>query len=177
MSVLRDARATTAVGALVACLLLLGACGKDGNAAPPDDTSAAAGDAGGGGDVAEPCDLTEPNVVAEVFGGTVDGGEKAFSNFCSYEMRGTTVEAVSVYRYGDRHTWSGLRSLFKEQRGPLQDVPGVGKEAFNPGDVGDEEILVVAGDVVFSVAVMGDKSRTAGPKVTELARRIADSLR
>jgi hypothetical protein len=177
--VLRDARATIAVSALAACLLLLGACEKDDNATTPptDDTPAAAGDDGGLGDVSEPCGLTEPNVVAEVFGGTVDGGEKPFSNLCSYELRGTTVEAVSVTRYGDRNSWSGLRDLFADQRGPLTDVPGVGKEAFNPGDVGDREILVLAGNVAFSVGVMGDTARTAGPQVTELARRIADSLR
>jgi hypothetical protein len=179
MSVLRDARATIAVSALATCVLLLGACDKDDSATtpPPDNTPAVAGESGGRGDVSKPCDLTEPSVVAEVFGGTVDGGEKPFSNFCSYELQATTVEAVSVTRYGDRSSWSGLRDLFKEQRGPLADVSGVGDDAFNPGDVGDREVLVLAGNVVFSVGVMGDTTRTAGPKVTELARRIADSLR
>jgi hypothetical protein len=143
------------------------ACGADSPAGPTGG--------GGGGGVSGPCDLTEPAVVAEVFGGTVSGEMPEMARNCRYDVVGGVVDVVHVYYYGPASQWSGIRGGYVDNRGPLTDVAGVGDEAFHPGDVGAEEIVVRSGDVVFAVGLVigetyGDDARA---KVRELAIRIA----
>jgi len=169
---------------------LLTACGEDSDgdgAARPESTSTATGVAttepvpggtdAGAGTVAGACDLTEPEVVASVFGGT-GGEEPGIARNCSYALQGGTVDQVEVYYFGTGPDWDGVRESYADNRGPLTDVAGVGSEAFHPGDVGELELVVLAGDVVFAVGLgIGLAAPDdVGDRVQELARRIATDL-
>jgi hypothetical protein len=89
-------------------------------------------------------------------------------------VQGPNATTVAVYYYGDRAIWSGMKSGYADNRGPLTDVAGVGDEAFHPGDVGPLELVVLAGDVAFAVGIV-DGTGTAA-QVKDLASRIATSL-
>lgn len=121
--------------------------------------------------------LTEPSVVADVFGGTVPGEAPGAVRSCEYEVTGGAAETVVVYYYGTHNEWDGIRSGYEDNRGPLTDVSGVGDEAFYPGDAKAEELVVLAGDVAFAVGLgIGDRSADAADKVRELAERIAGDV-
>jgi hypothetical protein len=172
--------------ALVASLLT--ACGEDSDgegATRPESTSTGlattvpvpGGTDAGGGTVAGACDLTEPEVVASVFGGTASE-EPGIAQNCSYALQGGTVDQVEVYYYGTGPAWDGVRQGYADNRGPLTDIAGVGSEAFHPGDVGELELVVLAGDVVFAVGLgIGLAApNDVGDRVQELAQLIAADL-
>jgi hypothetical protein len=168
---------------LVLMASLLTACGEDSGdegATRPESTStglATTAPAPGGGTVAGACDLTEPEVVASVFGGT-GGEEPGIARNCSYALQGGTVDQVEVYYFGTGSDWDGIRQGYADNRGPLTDVAGVGSEAFHPGDVGELELVVLAGDAVFAVGLgIGLAAPDdAGDRVQELAQLIAADL-
>lgn len=169
---------------------LLAACGgssDDGGTAGPEATAGATGPAtaepapGGtdsGGGVSDACDLTEPDVVASVFGGTGGAEEPGIARNCSYALQGGTVDQVEVYYFGPGSQWDGVRQGYDDNRGPLTDVAGLGSEAFQPGDIGELELVVLAGDVIFAVGLGIGLSAPddAGDRLQELAQRIAADL-
>ncbi len=130
----------------------------------------------GGGGISSACDLTEPAAVADVFGGTATA-EPGIARNCIYTLQGGSVKQVMVYYYGKASEWDGIRAGYEENRGPLTNVPGVGDEAFYPGDVGAYEIVVLSGDVVFAVGLGLELAEPeAVVNVKELATRIAQDL-
>jgi hypothetical protein len=178
-----SARLAIAVGAF-ATVLVMSACADGSPAGPATQPSGVTGSApprGGGADIDEACDLTEPKVVAEVFGGTVAAEEPGpVSSFsCGYLVEGGAAEIVSVIYYGGANKWDYVKTGVEKNRKGITPVPGVGDEAFNPNDYGALELTVVAGDVVFTVGatnVDGRAGHAAGGKVTELAKRIVDAI-
>jgi hypothetical protein len=157
---------------------LTSACGGESNEGAADSEAAASEStesASAGTGVVQACDLTTPEIVAEIFGGTV-GEEKAGpARNCNYEIHRGAAGGVSVYYYGTASEWDGIREGYAENRGPLTDVSDVGDEAFNP-DVGDAELVVRSGNVVFAVTIGGavsDYTPEAPAKLKELAQRIA----
>jgi hypothetical protein len=168
-------------------VLLLSSCGDgdgdggNGGTGAGSPTAGSDDDGGGGGGngggIAGPCDLTEPSVVAEVFGGTVAAEKPGVVRSCEYAVQGGAAEMVMVYYYGTADQWSGIRGGYEDNRGPLADVAGVGDEAFHPADAGPLEIVVRAGEVSFAVGLgLGDATGDAAAKVKELATRIAGSV-
>jgi hypothetical protein len=170
-------RAVGRAAVMLAGILLLAACGASedpptqGTGATPGPSTVSDGAAGGG--VGGACDLTEPAEVAEVFGGTVGSEEPGIARNCTYAVQGPNGTTVAVYYYGDRAIWSGMKSGYADNRGPLTDVAGVGDEAFHPNDAGPLELVVLAGDVAFAVGIVDGKGTAA--QVKELAKRIATS--
>jgi hypothetical protein len=176
----RRTRLAAAVGALVT-VFILSACGDD-NPTSQEDGAAANRTTQGdkppaeGKDIRVACDLTEPEVVAEVFGGTaVEEPGLVPLTQCWYEVTGGAASTVTLTYMGKASLWSGIKAAYVRNRGPIKPVDGVGDDALNPGDVGDKELLVVAGKAVFAVGVL-DPTPAAGEKITELGRRIADAI-
>lgn len=157
---------------------LTSACGgeaEEGAAESETATSESTESPAAGTAVLQACDLTTPEIVAEVFGGTVGKEEAGPARNCDYEIHGGAAGAISVYYYGTAAEWEGIREGYAENRGPLTDVADVGEEAFNP-DVGDIELVVRSGNVVFALTIGGassDYTPEAPAKLKELARRIA----
>lgn len=157
---------------------LTSACGGEGDEGAAESEAAASESTeslGAGTTVAQACDLTTPEIVAEVFGGTVSEGKAGPARNCDYEIHGGAAGGVSVYYYGTASEWDGIREGYADNRGPLTDVSDVGEEAFNP-DVGESELVVRSGNVVFALTVGGavsDYTPEAPAKLKELARRIA----
>jgi hypothetical protein len=183
---------TRLLALLLTPLLVLAACGgsddgdDEASASAPaaDDAMDEATDDGGEADepadddegssagVSEACDLTEPDVVAEIFGASVDGEEPGTSRNCDY-LAGSAV--VSTFYYGTGDEYDGIKGGYEDNRGPLTDVPGIGDDAFNPGDVGASEIVVHAGDVVFAVTTT-DRTEEGRSALLEMATRIAGDV-
>jgi hypothetical protein len=175
--------------ALVAGMLTACGGGSDGDGEPgpasrPATTrpATAASSPGGtdaeGATVAGACDLTEPDLVASVFGGTGGGEEPGVARNCSYPLQGGTVDQIEIYYFGTASEWDGVKQGYSDNRGPLTDVTGVGTEAFYPGDVGELEIVVRAGDVIFAVGLgLGlTAPDEVGGRIRELAEQIAADL-
>ena len=100
----------------------------------------------------DPCALATPAMVQEAFGGSSSDGEPGQARNCSFEIDGGTALSVDVYHYGSVEFWDGVRQGFDENRGGTTDIPGLGAIAFHPNDVGPSELVVSAGDVIFSVS-------------------------
>ena len=149
------------------------ACGEEQQAVEEEAPEAAAP---AGGAISDACDVTEPAVVTGVFGGTATE-EPGIARNCIYNIQGGSVQQVNVYYYGTAAEWDGIRAGYEENRGPLKEVLGVGDKAFNPGDVGQSEIVVLSGDTAFAVGLgLGTPSFEATNSLRELARRIARDL-
>jgi hypothetical protein len=156
---------------LTLALALVACDGGTMTSAADTETTAASGSGG----ISSACDLTEPEVVVDVFGGTATA-EPGIARNCIYTLQGGSVRQVAVYYYGTSSEWDGIRAGYEENRGPLTDVSGVGDEAFYPGDVGEYEIVVLSGDVAFAVGLMELAEPDDAVKVKELATRIAQDL-
>jgi hypothetical protein len=121
--------------------------------------------------------VTEPAVVADIFGGTATE-EPGDARNCTYTLQGGSVRQMIVYYYGKASEWDAIRGGYERNRGPLTNVPGVGNKAFYPGDVGEIEIVVLSGDVVFAVGLsaFAKPKGDAAVNVKKLATRIAQDL-
>jgi hypothetical protein len=178
---------------LAALLLALAACGGDPAATdqtpPPDGGQTEDGEAeptetdpdedevgGGAIDVCRPLLATSATVGA-VFGGVVSAqfDSQTFTEMagevrrCMYTLEGASTSFVEVDYLGAADAWPGVREGYDEFRGPLIDVDGIGDEAFHP--TGRQHLVVLAGDVVFSVDTF--EMEGSEEEVLELARRIA----
>jgi hypothetical protein len=112
-----------------------------------------------------------------VFGGSVGAETPGIARDCEYKVSGGSAETVYVYYYGVAGEWAGIKGGYESNRGPLTAANGVGDEAFHPGDVGAEEIVVRSGGVVFAVGLgIGKRSGDAAAKVKELAVKIAGAV-
>ncbi|WP_344199385.1 hypothetical protein [Aeromicrobium alkaliterrae] len=154
--------------ALVAVLALSACGGGDSDAGTDDDTSTSSdtGTPASPSDVS-PCDLTTEDTVAQVFGGTVESAEPGEARNCEYTLSGASVTLVEVYYFGDADDWDALKAGYEANRGPLTPVD-LGDEAFYPGDLAQNEYVVLAGDTVFAVGI-GDFTTDIAPGVAELA--------
>jgi hypothetical protein len=156
----------------VAGAIGLAACGSDGD--------------GGGGSVdqgdmeavaAAACDLTEPEVVVEAFGGTADGETEGTARNCTYALQGADASQIDVFHFGPASDWDTQRSSFDANDGPVTDVAGVGEEAFTPASGGSNAVVVRAGDVIFEVvAYPNDPAADLSAQVHDLANRIATDV-
>ncbi|MGH8924682.1 MAG: hypothetical protein ACRDWA_08640 [Acidimicrobiia bacterium] len=157
--------------------LFLGACG--GSFEPVTTTTGSATDGGettasSTGVVENPCDLVAPETVASVFGATSASGEPGIARNCTFTMAGGVAPSVEVFDYGAASDWDGIRAGFEDNRGGTTDIPGLGDEAFQPNDVGPYELVVRAGEIVFSVAVqVGSGGHEVEAALVELAGAIA----
>jgi hypothetical protein len=131
----------------------------------------------GGRGISSACDVTEPAVVADIFGGTATEGP-GDDTACTYTLQGGPVRQVVVFYYGKASDWDAIRDGYERNRGPLTNVPGVGDKAFYPGDVGEIEIVVLSGDVIFAVGLLepAQPKAAAAVNVKKLATRIAQDL-
>lgn len=169
------ARSRVIAVALLAAVLLV-ACGGGGGDDSSSNSSTTGAGKGGTTAVKAACDLTDPQTVAAVFGGTVDGEKAGPARNCEYAVQGGAASLVNVYYYGPASDWNGIRAGYETNRGPLSQVDGVGDEAFNPGDLGRREIVVKAGDVAFAVGLGAGAAAGAEDKVQALAERIAGAV-
>jgi hypothetical protein len=167
-------------------LLLLAACGGDDasitTTTATEETPATETTLGGittttgGGGFADvdPCDLATSEMVAAAFGGTAsDGVPGVLPIICDYAIDGGSSPSVSVYYYGAASNWDGIRSGFESNRGGTTDVPGIGEAAFYPNDAGPTELVVLAGDLAFSVSAGFGGSDEVNADIAELATAIA----
>jgi len=169
---------------LVACAS--GSGGGSGAASTPEavatlagSTPAAASAAGGGSGGAtstDPCNLATPEMVATAFGGTSSPGVPGNARNCTFTVTGGSVPTVDVYYYGTAGEWDGIRAGFESNREGTTDVAGIGSQAFHPNDAGPTELVIVAGDAVYSVSAGFKASDDVNADVAELATAIAARL-
>jgi hypothetical protein len=167
---------------LVACAS--GAGGGSGAASSPDAVATLAGStpaasvAGVGGGTAgtDPCNLATPEMVATAFGGSSSAGVPGNARNCTFTLTGGSVPTVDVFYYGTAAEWDGIRAGFESNREGTTDVPGIGSEAFHPKDAGPTELVIVAGDTVYSVSAGFGASDEVNADVAELATAIAGTL-
>ena len=72
--------------------------------------------------------------------------------------------------------FDGIKSGYDTNRGGTEDLPGIGTAAFSPKDVGQNEVVVEAGDTVFAVAVPALSADTVSPEVKAIAAAVASEL-
>ena len=101
----------------------------------------------------DPCGLVSADVVASIFGSTAASGEPGIARNCHFEIDDGVARSVEVFHYSSSDGWDDLREGYEDNRGGVTDVPGLGDSAFQPNDVGPYEIVVLAGDMIFAVAV------------------------
>ena len=168
---------------LVACAS--GTGGGSGAASSPEavatlagSTPAAASVAAGGGGTAgtDPCNLATPEMVATAFGGSSSPGAPGVARNCTFALTGGSAPTVDVFYYGTAAEWDGIRAGFESNREGTTDVPGIGSEAFHPNDAGPTELVIVAGDTVYSVSGGFGASDEVNADVAELATAIAATL-
>jgi hypothetical protein len=172
---------------LVACAS--GAGGGSGAGSSPDvvatpasssaDSAAPAASAGGGGggtSGTDPCNLATPEMVAAAFGGSSSAGVPGVARNCTFTVTGGSVPTVDVYYYGTAGEWDGIRAGFESNREGTTDVAGIGSQAFHPNDAGPTELVIVAGDTVYSVSAGFGASDEVNADVAELATAIAGTL-
>ena len=166
---------------LVACAS--GAGGGSGAASSPDAVATPVGSAPaasvegvGGGTAGDPCNLATPEMVATAFGGSSSAGVPGNARNCTFTVTGGSVPTVDVFYYGTAAEWDGIRAGFESNRGGTTDVPGIGSEAFHPNDAGPTELVIVAGDTVYSVSGGFGASDEVNADVAELATAIAGTL-
>ncbi|WP_229053374.1 hypothetical protein [Aeromicrobium sp. Leaf350] len=159
--------------ALVAVLSLTACGGGDSETESDESAPSDTGQPASTGDVS-PCDLTTEETVAEVFGGTVESAAEGEARNCEYTLSGASVMLVEVYYFGTADDWDALKAGYEANRGPLTPVD-LGDEAFYPGDLLQNEHVVLAGDTVFAVGV-GDFTTEISPGIAELAGIIAGEV-
>lgn len=162
-------------------LTVLVACGDDSSAstatAPGTTTPAPTTPAtteGGGAPGA--CDLATADMVAAAFGGTSGEGVPGIARNCAYEIDGGSTPRVDIYYYGTADLWDGIRGGFEDNRGGTTDVPGIGEIAFYPNDAGPTELVILAGDVVYSVSAGFNAGAEIDADVAALALAIAVAI-
>jgi hypothetical protein len=157
--------ATLAVAATIALTACGGEEGADTDQSDMDSVAQSA------------CDLTDPETVADVFGGTAKGEKPGPSRNCEYALEGTEVNPLNVFYFGSSDEWDAQRASLEENDGPLTEVSGVGDEAVNPASGGGNYTVVRAGDVIFAVqALSQDLTADYSAEVQDLARRIAEDV-
>jgi hypothetical protein len=175
-------------------VMVLTACGDDSSAtmatspgstvSPPTSTATSSGStaspptstASTGVGVPGPCDLATADMVAAAFGGTSSAGLPGLARNCAYDIEGGSTARVDVYYYGTADLWDGIRAGFETNRGGTTDVSGIGSAAFYPGDAGPTELVVVAGDVVYSVSAGFNAGAEIDADVAALALAIASTV-
>ena len=117
-------------------------------------------------------------MVGEAFGGTASEGEAGAARNCGFEIEGGAATHVDVYHYGDSSGWDGTRQGFEDNRSGTTDVSGLGDAAFHPNDMGPSELVVRAGDVIFSVSTgaFGGSGPESEAGLLSLATAIVDSV-
>jgi hypothetical protein len=165
-------------------LLLLASCGGDDASTTTTTTSdgttlaevtTTTGD-GGFTDV-DPCGLATPEMVSAAFGGVASAGEPGgLPSICNYTIDGGSSSSVAVFYYGTAPNWDGIRSGFEANRDGTTDVAGIGEAAYYPNDAGPTELVVLSGDVVFSVSAGFGESDEVNADVAELATAIAAAV-
>ncbi|MGH8951698.1 MAG: hypothetical protein ACRDX9_09755 [Acidimicrobiia bacterium] len=135
---------------------------------------------GNGGDgVDSPCDLTDAEQVQTLFGGTVAEGVEGDLGNCDFDLEGGLVPIVTVFEYGSADGWDGTRQGYVDNRNGVTDVDNLGDAAFFPNDVGAREMVVQAGDLIFSVTVLtgfDEPTEDVINAVTDLSAAIAEDL-
>lgn len=123
----------------------------------------------------DPCALTSPAMVQEAFGGSSSEGEAGEARNCGFEIDGGSATSINVFHYGSADSWDSVRAGFDENRGGTTDVPGLGDMAFYPNGVGPSELIVAAGDVIFSVSTgaFGGSGPASEAGLMALAQAIA----
>jgi hypothetical protein len=149
-------------------------------AASAATTSAGGGGAGGTAGT-DPCSLATPEMVAAAFGGSSSPGVPGTARNCTFKVTGASVPNVDaffvdVFYYGTAAEWDGIRAGFESNRGGTTDVPGIGSKAFHPNDAGPTELVILAGDTVYSVSGGFGASDEVNADVAELATAIAGTL-
>ncbi|MCZ4499691.1 MAG: hypothetical protein JWQ74_2244 [Marmoricola sp.] len=180
---------------LVTALVGLAGCGgSDSSTASPGPTGptgptgspgatgstgspASSGSSGSGAAAAakSACEITSAATVQKVFGGTVPAGVPGQARNCEFKVAGGSPATVEVFAFGSAADFDSLKSGYADNRGPLQELPGIGESAFSPGDAGQNEVVVKAGGTVFAVSVVA-LSKKVDPRVKALASAIADEL-
>jgi len=167
-----------ALALAVAALLTVSACGGDSDSTNPSKpaqrTAANASDAGSS--PTDPCSLTSKETIQQAFGGTVADGKPDHARNCVYAITGGSVRKAVIFHYGTSAEADGIRAGYESNRGPLEDLAGIGEEAYSPGDVGQNEVVAVSGDTVFAVGVNALSPTPVAPGVKRLAKLIADDL-
>jgi hypothetical protein len=120
-------------------------------------------------------------MVAAAFGGSSSGGVPGTARNCTFKLTGGSVPDVDafyvdVFYYGTAAEWDGIRDGFESNRGGTTDVPGIGSGAFHPNDAGPTELVIMAGDTVYSVSAGSGASNEVNADVAELATAIAGTL-
>ena len=173
---------------LVACAS--GTGGGSGSASSPEVVATLAGSTppaasasgvGGGSAGTDPCNLATPDMVAAAFGGSSSPGVPGTARNCTFAVTGGSVPNVDVFYvdvfyYGTAAEWDGIRAGFESNRGGTTDVPGIGSKAFHPNDAGPTELVILAGDTVYSVSGGFGASDEVNADVAELATAIAGTL-
>jgi hypothetical protein len=106
--------------------------------------------------------LATPEQVAAAFGATGASAEPGIARNCTFTLEGGIAPTVEVFHYGPASGWVGVKTVYEENRGGVTEVDGVGQGAYNPNDVGPNELVVLSDDAVFAVAV---QSGGGGPEV------------
>jgi len=194
MRILPSARTATLLVALAAIFVACGTAGGTPNAggssnaagsaeggstpsAGGSPVAAASADAGGGGTAGtDPCNLATPDMVAAAFGGTSSDGVPGGVRNCTFTLTGGSVPSVDVFYYGTAPEWDGIRAGFEDNREGTTDVSAIGSQAFHPNDAGPTELVILAGDTVYSVSAGFGGSDDVNADVAELATAIAATL-
>jgi hypothetical protein len=115
-------------------------------------------------------------MVAAAFGGTSSEGVAGVARNCTFTVTGGSVPTVDVFYYGTAPEWDGIRAGFEDNREGTTDVSGIGSQAFHPNDAGPTELVILAGDTVYSVSAGFGASDEVNADVAELATAIAGTL-
>jgi hypothetical protein len=140
------------------------------------DAAASAATGGGGTAGTDPCNLATPDMVVAAFGGTSSDGVPGVARNCTFTLTGGSVPSVDVFYYGTAPEWDGIRAGFEDNREGTTDVSGIGSQAFHPNDAGPTELVILAGDTVYSVSAGFGASDEVNADVAELATAIAGTL-
>jgi hypothetical protein len=167
--------------ALLALALLVACGGSDSSTTTGGDgssvTSSPVADATtGDGGAPDPCDLATADMVAAAFGGTASDGQPGIARNCGYEIDGGATSRVDLYYYGTAGQWDGIRVGFEANRGGTTDLAGIGDIAFYPNDAGPTELVILAGDVVYSVSAGFNAGAVVDAGVAALALAIAAGI-
>lgn len=171
--------------ALAVLVLMAGtACGDDGDegANEPDPGEEAADAPDGTTESTAPntvpaCEAIDPDVVADLFGGS-EATEQPQGDSCTFEVSGGTVQAVAlVDPQPASESWLNYKNVMQQGGQELEDVEGVGDEAYTFTPVPQEPQLVVrTGTVMFNVGFRGDESPEAMDALQAFAQHVVDYL-
>jgi hypothetical protein len=160
---------------IAAAVLALSACGgSDGNTGAA--TKATTPVTASSNAATDPCSVTTTATITKAFGGTVAEGTPGHARNCEYAVSGGAASTVEIFAYGTAAEFDGIRSGYETNRGPLEEIAAIGEHAFSPGDVGQNEVVVQAGGIVFAVGINAVSAGDVAPEVKELAGLIAQDL-